>query len=83
MTADTETDVVEVDARGLRCPEPVMLLHGAIRRSPVDGLVRLIATDPSTQRDVPQFCRFLEHELIDSEADDAGELHSFLIRKRG
>lgn len=71
-----------IDAVGLKCPEPVMLLHNAIRKAAPAGYVRLNATDPSTQRDVPQFCKFLEHELVDSSVDDASGVYTFLIKKQ-
>ena len=52
-----------LDATGLYCPEPVMLLHGVVRKAAVGEIVHLVATDPSTQRDVAKFCHFLGHEL--------------------
>jgi len=39
----------------------------------------LIATDPSTTRDVPKFCHFLGHELISSSEDD--KTFRYCIRK--
>ncbi len=83
MEKAVEPKLLEIDARGLKCPEPVMMLHGAIRRVPIDGVVRLVATDPSTQRDVPQFCRFLGHELLEADHGEAEAYYSYLIRKRG
>jgi len=77
-----EPEAEVIDAQGLKCPEPVMLLHNAIRKAPAEGHVLLTATDPSTQRDVPQFCTFLEHQLIDSTVDDVNGIYTFLIRKR-
>jgi tRNA 2-thiouridine synthesizing protein A len=71
-----------VDATGLKCPEPVMMLHNAIRKALPGGHVLLEATDPSTQRDVPQFCKFLEHQLLESSADEAAGRYSFLIEKQ-
>ena len=53
-----------IDAVGLICPEPVMLLHAAMRRISPQDEVTLIATDPSTQRDVVKFCVFLGHVLL-------------------
>jgi tRNA 2-thiouridine synthesizing protein A len=73
--------VEELDARGLHCPEPVMLLHKAMRRIPEGALLRVLATDPTTLRDIPQFCRFLGHELI-SQEESEGEL-VFALRKGG
>lgn len=82
--ADTEKDALdalELDASGLFCPEPVMLLHNKIRDIGEGDLLLLIATDPSTTRDVPKFCHFLGHELLQSNEDD-GNLR-YLIRKAG
>lgn len=71
----------ELDASGLYCPEPVMLLHNRIRDMDPGAVLRLTATDPSTQRDVPKFCLYLGHELIDSGR--RGGSHVYLIRKGG
>jgi tRNA 2-thiouridine synthesizing protein A len=71
----------ELDARGLRCPEPVMMLHKAMRELGAGEVLRVVATDPTTLRDVPQFCRFLGHELL--AQDESGEEISFLLRKGG
>ena len=70
-----------LDARGLYCPEPVMLLHNRVRDMAVGETLELLATDPSTQRDVPKFCHFLGHELV-AEQHDAAEFR-YLIRKQG
>lgn len=61
-----------LDARGLLCPEPVMMLHAAVRKVPPGETLQMIATDPSTQRDVPKFCQFLSYELVD-HAEENGE----------
>lgn len=71
----------EVDATGLKCPEPVMMLHAAIRRADAGETVLLTATDPSTQRDVTNFCEFLGHHLLESTAND-GQF-SYRVKKAG
>ena len=53
-----------LDATGLFCPEPVMLLHNKIRDIAVGETLQVLATDPSTERDIPKFCLFLGHELL-------------------
>jgi tRNA 2-thiouridine synthesizing protein A len=68
-----------LDAIGLFCPEPVMLLHKKIREIKKGEVLLLVATDPSTSRDVPKFCHFLGHELIDSSDD--GKTFYYSIRK--
>lgn len=57
----------ELDTSGLICPEPVMMLHAQIRKSSHGDIIKIIATDPATERDIPKFCEFLPHELISSE----------------
>ena len=70
---------LKLDASGLFCPEPVMLLHNKIRDIEAGQLLKLVATDPSTTRDVPKFCHFLGHELLESTEKDGS--FSYLIRK--
>ena len=48
-----------LDAQGLYCPEPVMLLHNQVREMVAGEILHVLATDPSTQRDIPKFCNFL------------------------
>lgn len=69
----------ELDARGLLCPEPVMMLHNKIRDIEVGDILRILATDPSTQRDIPKFCHFLGHELLEKQASD--NMYTYLVRK--
>jgi tRNA 2-thiouridine synthesizing protein A len=69
-----------LDASGLNCPEPVMMLHNKVRDLSSGELLKVIATDPSTQRDIPKFCVFLGHELVDQEAGDGTYL--YWIRKK-
>jgi tRNA 2-thiouridine synthesizing protein A len=70
----------ELDTTGLFCPEPVMMLHNAVRDMAPGEVVRVIATDPSTQRDIPKFCAFLGHELLATESS-AAEFR-YLVRKK-
>ncbi len=69
----------ELDARGLFCPEPVMMLHNRINDVQPGGILRVVATDPSTTRDIPRFCQFLGHELVQQLEDD--DLFIYLIRR--
>lgn len=55
---------VTIDASGLQCPEPVMLTRNALRKMQPGDRLQLIATDPSTCRDIPTLCRFMGHTLV-------------------
>ena len=76
--ADERVEVVEVDARGLRCPVPVIRLAAAIRDRPEGSLVRLLASDPAARSDVAAFCRMRGHELV--EMTNEPEYTAYLVR---
>ncbi|ADN74224.1 SirA family protein [Ferrimonas balearica DSM 9799] len=68
-----------LDAIGLRCPEPVMMVRKTVRNM-ADGETLLVtADDPSTTRDIPSFCQFMDHTLVASETEQAP--YRYLIRK--
>lgn len=56
-----------LDALGLRCPEPVMMVRLQIRKMQAGETLLIIADDPATTRDIPAFCRFMDHELLASD----------------
>lgn len=68
-----------LDTSGLICPEPVMLLHKTVREVKVGDVIEVIATDPSTTRDIPKFCHFLGHELLEQDVRD--KTYVYYIRK--
>lgn len=74
------SDIAQLDARGLYCPEPVMLLHKKIREIASGESLLVLASDPSTQRDIVKFCGFLGHVLVQQE--HLGDEYHFLIRKK-
>lgn len=59
-----------LDTQGLICPEPVMMLHRTIRQASGGDVIEILATDPATTRDIPNFCRHLGHELVHQEMSD-------------
>ncbi|MEQ8690155.1 MAG: sulfurtransferase TusA [Pseudomonadales bacterium] len=69
----------ELDAQGLICPEPLMLVRHRVREMAVGDVLHVTATDPSTHRDFANFCRFVGHELERAEVD--GPVLEFWIRK--
>jgi tRNA 2-thiouridine synthesizing protein A len=67
---------IEVDARGLRCPLPVIRLAQAAQNAPPDTVVVVLADDPAARYDVPAWCRMRHHELREVTAVPAGPLAS-------
>mgnify|MGYP000144129077 CR=1 FL=1 len=59
----------KLDALGLRCPEPVMMVRKTIRNMDLEQTLLIKADDPATVRDIPSFCRFMGHELVAQYTD--------------
>ena len=57
-----------------------MLLHKKMREIAVGETLLVIATDPSTTRDIPKFCHFLGHTLIEAKEED--HTYHYCIRKQ-
>jgi tRNA 2-thiouridine synthesizing protein A len=68
-----------LDALGLRCPEPVMMVRLTIRKMASGETLLIQCDDHSTTRDIPSFCRFMEHELIAKQVDEKPYL--YVIKK--
>ena len=80
MTDDADNAVAQVvDVRGLKCPEPLLMVRRTVRGMRAGDVLHVVATDPTTLRDIPQYCRFLEHALL-RQWQDGEELH-FELRK--
>lgn len=56
-----------VDARGLRCPAPVLALARALPGVDVGAEVTLLADDPAARADVPAWCGLRGQELVSQE----------------
>lgn len=56
---------VEIDARNLLCPLPVLRLRKALMALPAPGRVALTATDGAAVLDVPHFCAQGGHRLVE------------------
>lgn len=69
----------QLDALGMRCPEPVMMLRLKIRDMKKGETVHVTADDPSTIKDFASFCRFMGHSLVKTEVVRAP--YHFLIEK--
>jgi len=77
--ADPPAEPVDVDARGLLCPLPVLRLRKALGAAPPGTRVRLLATDPASQVDVPHFCNQTGHRLVETRQRAHG--FAYLVEK--
>jgi TusA-related sulfurtransferase len=72
-----------VDARGLRCPLPVIRLARAASLLPPGTVVEVWATDPAAAADIPAWCRMRGQEFLGAEADAEGEHTAYRVRTVG
>jgi len=70
---------LELDARGLNCPLPILRAKKSIQTLSSGQVLRIIATDPGSVKDFEAFCKQTGNELLDT-LQDGGE-YSFNIRK--
>ncbi|MCW8876843.1 MAG: sulfurtransferase TusA [Kangiellaceae bacterium] len=68
-----------LEVEGLRCPEPVMMIRKTIRSMEQGQILLIIADDPATKRDVPNFCEFMDHQLLKARTDATP--YSYWIKK--
>ena len=61
---------LEIDVVGLRCPLPLLKLKKRIQKLKPGSIIRFLANDPTTLKDIPAYCRLVGHEILklDSES---------------
>jgi tRNA 2-thiouridine synthesizing protein A len=69
-----------LDAKGLKCPLPVLRANRALRGMAGGARLRVLATDRAAVGDFQAFCRETGHALL-AWSEEAGTF-SFLIRCR-
>lgn len=70
--------MIEVDARGHRCPIPTLRLRRALERAAPGEAVALLCDDPLARVDVPHFVRERGLGLVEIVAE--GDAWRFVVR---
>lgn len=73
-------DVVKLDARGLKCPMPIVRTAQAIKALASGQLLEVVATDPGSVADFAAWSRTTGHELVSSSVD--GGEYRFILRRK-
>jgi tRNA 2-thiouridine synthesizing protein A len=71
---------VEVDARGLNCPLPILKAKKALADMGSGELLKVVATDAGSMRDFQAFARQTGNELIE-QITEGGEFIHYLRRR--
>ena len=59
--------MIELDARRLMCPMPVIKTQNMIKTLSVGDQLRVICSDPGVMQDIPAWCRINGHILLKTE----------------
>jgi len=65
---------IEVDARRLLCPMPVIRVQDTIADCQAGDEVSAICTDPGALNDIPAWCRINGHEVLATRHTDDDEI---------
>jgi tRNA 2-thiouridine synthesizing protein A len=68
-----------VDARGAFCPGPLMEVIAALKLIDVGDEVEVWSTDQGTTQDLPEWCKKIGHELVETKECDG--YWSLVVRK--
>src|SRR5512136_1969653 len=69
-----------LDTKKMFCPMPIVKLSTAIKEIGVNDVLELLATDPGTLADVPNWVLSTGHELVKQSMD--GNILKFYIKKK-
>ena len=59
-----------LDARGLKCPLPILHAKRALRNVPSGGVLEVLATDPGADADFRDFCVITGATMLESTFAD-------------
>ena len=77
---DAPPPQIEIDARGLLCPLPVLRLRKRLQDLAPGAVARLLADDPAAVIDVPHFCAESGHRLISAHEAEGAQV--YLVERR-
>ena len=69
-----------LDAVGLLCPLPVLKARKRLKSLQTGQVLRMIASDPAAQIDVPHFCTEAGYAFLGT--DESGENTAYYIQKK-
>jgi tRNA 2-thiouridine synthesizing protein A len=75
-----DQEVVRLDARGLKCPMPIVKTAQAIKTMSAGQLLEVVATDPGSVADFAAWSRSTGNELVEQSAE--GGEYRFVLRRK-
>lgn len=69
---------VEIDAKGMYCPMPIVKLKKATKNMEKGQILRLLSTDPGSKRDVPAWANKTGAKILEISEEDG--VFKYLIK---
>lgn len=69
-----------LDARGMKCPMPIVKTAQTIKNVSRGDLLEVLATDPGSVADFGAWSRSTGHELVASDVQDG--VYRFVLRRK-
>ncbi len=71
---------VILDAKGLKCPLPVLKVRKAMRNVPVGARLIVLATDPLAPLDIEHYCNEAGHAFEQMAPEEDGVMRFAILR---
>jgi tRNA 2-thiouridine synthesizing protein A len=71
---------VQVDARGLNCPMPIVKTAQAVKGMTSGQTLEVLATDPGSTKDFAAWSKTTGNEMVEQTVD--GGVFRFVLRKK-
>jgi len=68
-----------LDAKGLKCPMPVVKTSKEVKSISVGGVLEILATDPGSMADITAWAKSTGNELLEAKKD--GDVLKFYVRR--
>jgi TusA-related sulfurtransferase len=65
----------EIDTRGLNCPLPILRAKKALADMAAGQVLKVVATDPGSNRDFQAFCKQTGNELLGQQTVGKDYIH--------
>lgn len=70
---------IELDLSGLQCPMPLLKTKLALNSMEAQQVIKVVATDPGSEKDFHLFVAQSNHQILDFQRDDS--VYFYWIKK--
>lgn len=59
----------QLNAKGLKCPMPVIKLQQLVRQLPLGDQIEIACTDPAAEKDIRSWCKVNRHQFLSVKSE--------------